>query len=443
LIKNLALGKRTPSSYQNSFLPDYLNKKLEALTIMAQERDKLSLAYNENTLTLRQKERELSTLKDQLFGQLNSLRESWMNSLTEVVENKKKLEQEFLLMPDKNTKFSKNQRFYNLFTEFYLSMMQSKAQFEIAQAGTTPDFKILSSASMPGRPVSPKKMAILGVGLVAGIILNFFFIGLTYLLDNKVTNLKDIETAVTLPVLGIIPSSQQTNLSPFQILDSPKSRVSEAIRSLRTNLDFFTSGGQKKVITISSTISGEGKSFLARNLGGVLAMSKKKVVLVDLDMRKAKKDNFNNGEQINQGLSTILIRKHSWHECIRKTSVENLDFISSGPHPPNPSELLLNGEFSNLINELQQEYDFVIMDTPPVGLVTDGIMAMRRSDLSIYVVRANYSRKEFLKNVDRTVTVNKLSNVAIVLNALPKIGKEYGFAYYEEPPKRGWKKIFS
>jgi len=443
LIENLVSGKRAPSSYQYSFLPDYLNKRLEALTIIAQERDKLSLAYNENTLTFRQKEKELSTLKDQLFGQLNMLRENWMSSLTEIVENKKKLEQEFLLMPDKNTKFSKNQRFYNLFTEFYLSMMQSKAQFEIAQAGSTPDFKILSSASMPSRPVSPKKIVILGIGLVAGIVLNFFFIGLTYLFDDKVTSLKDIEAVVTLPVLGIIPASNQKSLSTFLVLDNPKSRVSEAIRSLRTNLDFFTSGGHKKVITISSTISGEGKSFLARNLGGVLAMSKKKVVLVDLDMRKAKKDDFNKGERTNQGLSTILIRKHGWRECIQKTSIENLDFIPSGPHPPNPSELLLNGEFSNLVNELQQEYDFIIMDTPPVGLVTDGIMAMRRSDLSIYVVRANYSKKEFLKNVDRIVTVNKLSNVAIALNALPKSGKEYGYGYYEEPVKRGWKNFFN
>lgn len=443
LIENLISGKRTPSSYQYAFLPDYLNKRLEALTIMIQERDKLSLAYNENTLTFRQKEKDLSTLKDQLFGQLNMLKENWMNTLTEIVESKNKLEREFLSMPDKNTKFSKNQRFYNLFTEFYLSMMQSKAQFEIAQAGTTSDFKILASASMPGKPVSPKKVVIWSIGLVASIVLNFFFLGLTYLLDNKVTSVKDIETVVSVPVLGMIPATQETGLSTFQVLDSPKSRVSEAIRSLRTNLDFFTSGGHKKVITISSTISGEGKSFLARNLGGVLAMSKKKVALVDLDMRKAKKDDFDNSERPNQGLSTILIRKHTWRECLQKTSIENLDFIPSGPHPPNPSELLLNGEFSALIDELQQEYDFIIMDTPPVGLVTDGIMAMRRSDLSIYVVRANYSKKEFLKNVDRIMTVNKFSNVAIVLNALPNSGRGYGYGYYEEPVRKGFKKIFS
>ncbi len=128
---------------------------------------------------------------------------------------------------------------------------------------------------------------------------------------------------------------------------------------------------------------------------------------------------------------------------MQKTSIENLDFIPSGPHPPNPSELLLNGEFSSLVNEIQQEYDFIIMDTPPVGLVTDGIMAMRKSDLSIYVVRANYSKKEFLKNIDRIMNVNKLANVAIVLNALPNSGKEYGYGYYEEPVKKGWRKFFS
>ncbi len=291
------------------FCPITSTKRLESLTLLSQERDKLSHAYNENTLAFRPKEKELATLKDQLFGQLNLLKENWMNAVTELTENKKTLEQQFLSMPDKNTKFAKNQRFYNLFTEFYLTMMQSKAQFEIAQAGNTPDFKILSSASMPGNPVSPKKTLILAIGLVASIALNFFFIGITYLIDNKVTSVKEIETAVKVPVLGVIPISTLTN-STYQVLDNPKSRVSEAIRALRTNLDFFTSGGHKKIITVSSTISGEGKSFLAKNLGGVLAMSKKKVALIDLDMRKPKQDDpMTAVSDKSKGLSTILIKK--------------------------------------------------------------------------------------------------------------------------------------
>lgn len=414
------------------------------LSVMAQDRDRLSLAYNENTLAFKQKEKELTTLKDQVFGQLNQLKENWMRTLVEVVDNKEKLERAFTSMPDKNTKFSKNQRFYNLFTEFYLSMLQSKAQFEIAQAGSTPDFKILSSASLSGTPVSPSKAVVLAIGLAAGLALSFFFIGLVYILNDKVTSVKDIEQMLDVPVLGVVPTSRQSKVSTIHVSDNPKSMVSEAIRSLRTNLDFFTSGGKKKIITISSSVSGEGKSFLAMNLGGVLAMSKKKVALIDLDMRKTKKINPANGESVHKGLSTILIKKNTWRECVQKTTIENLDFIPSGPHPPNPSELLLNGEFSSLIEEVQQEYDFILMDTPPVGLVTDGIMAMRKSDLSIYVVRANYSKKEFLKNVDRLISVNKLSNVAIVLNALPQSNKSYGYGYYEDKPeKTGWRKFFN
>ncbi len=444
LIDDFVSKKNKPSSFQYSFLPEYLNKRMDAFAKKMEEKDRLSLAYHENTLAFQQKDKELVTLKDQIFGQLNMLKENWMNTLVELNENKKKLDQEFASMPDKNTEYSKNKRFYSLYTEFYLSMMQSKAQFQIAQAGNTPDFKILSPASLPIVPVSPKKILILSIGLLIGIVLNFFFLGIAYLLNDKITSLKEIEQVLDVPVLGVIPASRLPIISSIHVNDNPKSIVSEAIRSLRTNLDFFTAGGSKKVITISSSVSGEGKSFLALNLGVVLALSNKKVAFVDLDMRKTKKINSLIVNSTQLGLSTVLIKKNTWRECIQKTPIENLDYIPSGPHPPNPSELLLNGEFTSLIDEIRQEYDFIIMDTPPVGLVTDAIMAMRKSDLSIYVIRANYSKKDFLRNIDRIISVNKLSNVAIVLNALPQSGHAYGYGYYEDKStKKGWKNFFS
>lgn len=442
LIDGLSSDKKQAQSYQYSFLPEYINKRLEALSALMQERDKLSLAYNENTLAFRQKEKDVALLKDQVFSQLTSLKEDWMKSLGEIVKAKQKLESEFMSMPDKNTKFSKNQRFYNLFTEFYLSMLQSKAQFEIAKAGSTPDFKILSAASTPRTPITQRKLLYHGIGLAASIAISFFFIGFTYILDNKITSVREIDQVLDVPVLGIIPATRNS-AKGILVQSNPRSMTSEAIRSLRTNLDFFTSGGSKKVITITSSISGEGKSFLAKNLGGVLAMSNKKVALLDLDMRKNKVVEGSNGENSHKGLSTVLINKNGWRECIQKTSIENLDFIASGPLPPNPSELLVNGEFSTLITEIQKEYDFILLDTPPAGLVTDAIMAMRKSDLSIFVVRANYSKKEFLRNIDRLMAVNKLTNVAIVLNALPQSNKLYGYGYYEEYSEtRKWWNFF-
>ncbi|GHN01299.1 tyrosine protein kinase [Cytophagales bacterium WSM2-2] len=443
VLDNLISDKKQNFSFQYPFLPEYVNKRMEALSTLTQERDKLALAYNENTFAFRQKERDVALLKDQIYNQLNSLKEDWMKSLADVVKEKQKLDQEFLSMPDKNTKFSKNQRFYNLITEFYLSMLQSKAQFEIAKAGSTPDFKILSAASFPRAPISQRKLLIHGAGFAASIAIAFFFIGFSYILDNKVTSVREIDQVLDIPVLGVIPSSRNSSSAGILVRDKPRSMTSEAIRSLRTNLDFFTSGGTKKIVTISSSISGEGKSFLAKNLGGVLAMSNKKVALLDLDMRKAKLTDIGNDGTNDKGLSTVLINKHTWRECVQKTQIENLDFIPSGPLPPNPSELLVNGEFTDLLNEMQKEYDFLLLDTPPAGLVTDAIMAMRKSDLSIFVVRANYSKKAFLRDIDRIMTVNKLTNVAIVLNALPQSDKLNGYGYYEEYSERkDWWKFF-
>ncbi|MBX2895679.1 MAG: polysaccharide biosynthesis tyrosine autokinase [Cyclobacteriaceae bacterium] len=424
-------------------LPNTVSQRLEDLFKLARERDKLALAYNENTFAFRQKEKEVSLLKDELYKQLSALKKEWLADMAELSKRKEKLERAFAEMPDKNTQFSKNQRYYKLYEEFYLTMMQSKAEFEIAQAGSTPDFKILSPATLPVTPISPSKIMVLGIGFVAGIVLSIFFIGVVYVVNNKITSIKEVERGINLPMLGAIPASNHIAQSLFHVIDNPKSIVSEAIRTLRTNLEFFNTGEKSKVITITSTISGEGKSFLAMNLGGVLALSRKRVVLVDLDMRKPKSEKYPTGNDSPMGMSTILIKKNKWQECVVKTSLENFDFIPSGPHPPNPSELLLNGEFSDFLEELRAAYDYVVIDTPPVGLVTDGVMAMKRSDLSIYVFRANYSRKDFMQNLVRIVTLNKLTHVSSVLNAIPLNGKYYGYGYYEDktPRMRRWTKI--
>ena len=284
-------------------------------------------------------------------------------------------------MPDKNTQFNKNERFYKLYEELYLTLIQHKSEFEIAQAGSTPDFKLLSTATLPVNPISPNKPIIYGIGFVAGLVTIAFLIGVLYLLNNKINNAFEIERLTSIPMLGIIPILRKQNNSTLHILDNPKSRVSEAIRTLRTNLDFFSVNTAKKVIAISSTVSGEGKSFIAMNLGGVMALSKKKVVLLDLDMRKAKPHSPVGQEDLSKGISTILIRKNNWKECLLKTPLDNFDVIPSGPQPPNPSELLLNGEFSSMLEDLKTHYDFILMDTPPVGLVTDGIMAMKHADI--------------------------------------------------------------
>jgi capsular exopolysaccharide synthesis family protein len=320
--------------------------------------------------------------------------------------------------------------------------MQSRSEFEIAQAGSVPNFKILSRASIPFIPIYPNKLMVQAAGFVAGCVLIFFLIGLLYVLDDKITSIHELEKNSEVTILGIIPSFRYFKKDGLPVLNHSRSMVSEAIRTLRTNLDFFSVDAKTKVISVTSTVSGEGKSFVARNLGAVIALSNKRVLLLDLDMRKPKDDQpfpFNNA---GKGISSVLINQATWQECIQKSSIENFDVIPAGPHPPNPSELLVNGAFHKLVEEFRAAYDFVIMDTPPVGIVTDGIMAMKQSDISIYLFRANYSKKEFLYNLERVRKLHQIKNLTAVLNALPDTAESYGYGYYhEEKISKPWYKF--
>jgi tyrosine-protein kinase Etk/Wzc len=437
LIDDISKNNFKNSLSFQSYLPEYISRKLETLQQKKQELDKLALSYNENTFAYRQKETDLGYLKDQSFDEIQKLKKLWLTRSAELDIQKKSLESNFATMPDKNTQYTKNQRYYKLYEEFYLSLMQSKAEFELAQAGSTPDFKILSHATMPSVPISPKRSMIVAVGFVAGFALAFFFIGLLYLLNDKITSVKEIEAALDLPVLGMLPANSVASKTPFYIVEYPKSRLSEAIRNLRSNLDFVTVSQKRKVLAVSSTISGEGKSFLAQNLGGVLALSKKKVILIDLDLRKIKRNLPFALPSEDKGVSTVLIKKTSWRECVVPSHIEGLDYMPNGPLPPNPSELLMNGEFESLLSELKDVYDFIVMDTPPAGLVTDGVMALKRADLSIYVFRCNYSRKENLRTLDRLVQINKISNIAIVFNDFVP-PKDNGYGYYVEEKKKNY-----
>lgn len=433
LVDNVAVGDFYLSGVQLKELPTSVQRYFDQLQPLVVEMDRVKLSSNENTFAYRQKEGELQAIKDVLFKELTAMKNSSLKRLQQLNISKSKLEEAFANMPDKNTQFNKNQRFYKLYEEFYLTLMQHKSEFEIAQAGSTPDFKILSAATLPGSPIAPKKLVIYSIGLISGVVINIFLIGILYLANNKITSTEDVERLTEVPMLGAVPRMRKQSSAPLYILEYPKSIVSEGIRTLRTNLDFFNAGSTKKVIAISSTVSGEGKSFIALNLGGIMALSRKKVILLDVDMRKPKKSPFTDDETSLKGMSTILIRKNTWQECIVKTPIENLHIIPSGPQPPNPSELLMNGEFTGLLAELRNHYDLIVLDTPPIGLVTDGLMAIKNADISIYVFRANYSKKDFLKNLQRVLKINKFTNVITVLNAQPPLHEGYyGSGYYQE-----------
>ena len=428
--------------------PTDIKSSIEKLAESFNDYEKLKLSYTESTFALTRKENEINNLKSTLKNQLTALIEKYKSSNTELENRKAKLQRNFVELPGKSTEFNKNQRFFDLYEEFYLSLMQSKAEYQIAQAGTTTQFKILSAATINSKPISPDSLIIHGIGLVAGFVFCFIFVGVGYLLNNKIATPQELERLTDAPILGYIPEEKEKMEQSVLMVDlKPKSAVSESLRSIRTNIDFMVSKKQQRVISVTSTIGGEGKTFSAVNLGAIIAMSKKKVIVLDLDMRKPRVHMSFGDENPTKGISTILIGNHTIEESVVESRVENLHYINAGPTPPNPSELLLNGEFEDLLNRLKLIYDVIILDTPPVGLVTDGILAMKKADLAIYVVRANYSKRDFIKTLNRLVSVNQFKNLAVLLNALPQLRSNnygYGYGYYENtdgPTKSFFKKF--
>lgn len=429
-----------------TFFSSAMKQELERLNQLYQDKEILLSSYNENTLAYQKKEQEIKYLKDRVLRYIESSRENMYQSLDALGKKRNRLESEFVELPSKRTEYSKTQRYYGLYEEFYLTLMKNKAEFELAQAGTVTDYRILSSASTPSKPISPNKFIYYGIGIMAGLLLSFVFVGVRYLLHNKITSAQELERSTSAFVLGTVPYhvSSGENKSRFVVNKHLKSAISESFRTIRTNLEFLNGQHNKTIISLTSTLSGEGKTFIAINLGGIISLLNSKVVLIDLDMRKPRFHEVFEHADTTKGLSTILIKKHSVEECIQRTELENLDFISAGPVPPNPSELVLGATFTEFIHELEQKYDVIIIDTPPVGLVTDGIHALKISTMPIYVFRADFSKKSYLKNVNRLIKVHKLKNLSLILNSIKKSGVgNYGYSkgYYEEASPSGKRRL--
>jgi len=421
-----------------------LSQQLTELNGLQWDLRRISRSYKEITEAVQQRREAVDYVKGNLRRTLRQSKELLASQLTTLDQQRNTFNSELQNLPQKATELARLNRPLELYEKSYLMLMDKKVEFNIAKAGTTPDFQILSPANLPGAPISPVKLMVYAIGLACGIVLGLALIAVRYFMHNTITNVREVERATSASVLGVIPTYDKEKMAVSKLIvdKNPKSAISESIRSIRTNLDFISSSKKKRLISVTSTVSGEGKTFVSVNLGGIIALSEQRVVILDLDMRKPKVNLAFGAENI-KGISTILIEKHTVQECIQHTSIPTLDFISAGPTPPNPSELILNPRFDEMLTELHQIYDVILIDTPPVGLVTDGILIMRKADIPIYIVRANYSKKSFLKNINKLLRANNFTRLCTILNDASSsglysysygygYGYGYGQGYYEE-----------
>jgi len=413
-------------------LPSNMQPLFEEYSQMKQEYHLAKTRYKNESQILLQREIEINALKDRINNYLSHKLEILQERKGNIVDRKQGIERKFNQLPAKTNELNQKMRFYSLYEELYLSLMQKKTEFEIAQAGTLSEVDILTPANLPRSPIGPSTNLIYIGSFAVGFILSFIFIGFSYLLYDEINSIHELERLTNIPIIAKISrlSNYVARKSGVIVSEKPRSQISEAFRTLRTSLDFIGIKDGKKVISISSTTSGEGKTFISVNLAAILAMSNKKVIILDLDMRKPRAQYAFNVEQNEMGISSILSGGVHWKECINVTKTENLHFIPSGIIPPNPAELLEAQFFEQLLTELKAEYDIILLDTPPIGLVSDGIIALKKSDHSLFVIRADYSKRSFIDDLHRSLNLNSIQNISLIFNAVRKENKGYG--YYQD-----------
>ena len=311
----------------------------------------------------------------------------------------------------------------------YLMLLQKREENAITLAATANNAKIIDEALADDSPVSPKRLMIylvslvLGVGIPVGII---YLIGLT---KFKIEGCADVEKLTLLPIVGDIPLADE-KAGSIAVFENQNNLMSETFRNVRTNLQFMLENG-KNVILVTSTISGEGKSFISANLAISLSLLGKKVVIVGLDIRKPGLNKVFNISKKEHGITQFLTNPAiNLMDLVQPSDInKNLYILPGGTVPPNPTELLARDGLEKAVETLKKNFDYVILDTAPVGLVTDTLLIGRVADLSVYVCRADYTRKAEFTLINELAENNKLPNLCIAINGLDLQKKKYGYYY--------------
>lgn len=329
-------------------------------------------------------------------------------------------------LPQAERNYFDIKRSYTVRENLYLFLMQKRAEAGISRASTTSDIIVVNPPSQKGEAITPVPLQNYGLGLLIGFIIPVAGFVLAEWLNDKVQSKEDIDQLTNLPVIGGIGHAGEEE--SLIVLRRPKSAMAEAFRALRSNLNYFTQGEDSKVILITSSVSGEGKTFTTLNLATVMAFSGKRVLIIGADMRKPKLfSDFGLNNEI--GLSSYLASLKTLPEVIQKTPVENLDLISGGPIPPNPSELLMLPKLEQMMTQLKEMYDYVLVDSPPIGLVADAFSILPLAHHTIFMVRQNYTIRHHLRDLQILLDQRQISNFSILFNDIKRTGPGYGYGY--------------
>ncbi len=408
-----------------------LNKLVLDLVALSSEKSKrLTTSTEKNPIVQNLNEQIIQTKKSLLENIENMINNT--NVTIEELDRQISIYEDLInQLPTTQRKYLGYERKFSLNDDLYKFLMQKRAEAQIVMASNSPDNSVIDAARVSGaRKVAPRSMMIYLVCLVLGCAVPAAYIFLKDILNTKILERSDIEKITkTTPIIGQIPytSPSEAKSSSTFVIDSPKSPVSEAFRSIRTNIEYIVQGKEKCVFSVIADSPHIGKTYISINMASIYAMYGKKTVLVGMDLRKPRiYQEFNLSNKL--GASSYLAGKASINEIIQPSGkLPTLDIITAGPIPPNPAELIASDRCTQFFNELKEIYDYIIIDTPPLMWVTDALLLMKHVDTSIYVVRQDVTNKKAFEAVIKDLE-SRHYGVSLVVNGINYKGL-YGYRY--------------
>ncbi|MNF34370.1 Tyrosine-protein kinase ptk [compost metagenome] len=420
------------------------------LISLSTQRSEMAYAVKSDKL-FKDFDNQMMAVKNVLLENISAAKASLQYDLAMVNSKINETESTIKQLPEDQQELIKIKRKYDLSDNIYSTFLQKRSEADIVKAANLPDIHFIDPAKdVGGGLIGPKTSVNYVLALFLGILIPLLLVFGIFFINNSIQNAEDVSKLTQIPMIGVV--GVNTDHTDLAVFDKPKSALSESFRAIRSSLQFLykkqlVSGA--KTLMITSSISGEGKTFCSINIATVFALSEKKTVIVGLDLRKPKLfGEFNLTNDV--GVVNYLIKQKSVDEIVNHTQIPFLDVILSGPIPPNPSEMILSDGMKELIDELKQKYDYIILDTPPVGLVSDALELAQYCDVTLYIVRQNFTKKEMITLLNNRVKRDELNNTSIILNGFEnkaKYGGGYGYGYgygnytngyHEEDVKKNW-----
>jgi succinoglycan biosynthesis transport protein ExoP len=402
------------------------------LIALSTQRSEMAYAVKSEKI-FRDFDNQMEAVKNVLLENIVTAKAALLYDLATVESKINQTENKIKRLPDDQQELIKIKRKYDLNNNIYSTFLQKRSEADIVKAANLSDIHFIDPAKDIGVGlIGPKTGVNYVLALFFGLLLPLLVILIIFFVNNTIHNPEDISKLTSIPLIGIVGiNMDNTNLAVYE---KPKSALSESFRAIRSSLQFLykkSNVAGAKTLMITSSVSGEGKTFCSINIATVFALSEKKTVIVGLDLRKPKLfEEFNLTNTL--GVVNYLIRQKSLDEIVNTTSIPFLDVILSGPIPPNPSELIMGDGMKELIDELKTKYDYIILDTPPVGLVADSLELAQYCDVTLYIVRQNFTKKEMITLLNNRVNRGELNNTSVILNGFEnkaKYGGGYSYGY--------------